>query len=286
MSEELDQVRRGWAILRGVTRPEWLRQPSPPEAFAIFRKHGTTELLWNYRVEKERLYPHRYDKRAARLGAASSVKVGVGAPEHARRPAFTDEAGLWHLQIESVPAMLSEGVLPPLFKGVDTWQYTPIVRLLLKLGCVFTIEEAYLFPEQHQALRPFYEHMKLLRQAACTPEELAETKLIYTKTFGSLAHLIENPGPSYVYRPDWYYTLVAHEKAILFMQMLDVWEQEGVMPQMVQTDCIWYNEPVSGLPIGPEIGQFKHNDEEPASKGARGQNRTGDTRVFSAMLYL
>jgi hypothetical protein len=241
----------GLALLKEVTRPEWLRQPHA--SFSIFKQHKTVDLLW--KTDQSAL--HLYDKRAMYVGAASSVKLGIGIPEYVAHPQIEDRAGVWRVIIDQSPAGFE--LLPPIVKSADSWQYTPIVELLRKLGYMFHAEEAWLFSEQHAVLRPFYERVKALWQAtADNPDARRQVKRLYTITFGLLAHEKLGHGAGYVYRPDWTFSLVAEAKARMFYQMRKVLETEDVAPSQVKTDCIWYPRPVTALPVGDKIGQFKY----------------------------
>ncbi len=252
----------GMALLKEVTRPEWLSQPRA--SFSIFKHHKTIDLLW----KTDRPAFHVYDKRAMYVGAASSVKLGIGAPEYCVHPQIEDRAGVWHIVIDQAPAGLE--LLPPIVKSVDSWQYTPILELLHKVGYTFHAEEAWLFSEQHAVLRPFYERVKALWEAtADDPDARRQVKRLYTVTFGMLAHEKLGHGAGYLYRPDWTFSLVAEAKARMFYQMRKVFEMEGLAPSQVKTDCIWYPRPATALPVGEGIGQFKYkvvSEEGPEQK--------------------
>ena len=239
----------GIAMLKTVTRPDWLRQPRAN--FSIFKEHKTVDLRW----KTDRPALHLYDKRAMYLGAASSVKLGVGVPELVQAPRLEDRAGLWHIVVT-----FSQGQdFPSLVRTAESWQYTPIVQALRASGYEVQAVEAWLFPEQHALLRPFYERVKALWEATANdPEARRQVKHLYTITFGMLAHERPGYGTGYIYRPDWTFSLVAEAKARMFYQMLKVLEIDGVAPSQVKTDCIWYPRPVNALPVGERIGQFKY----------------------------
>lgn len=240
----------GMAILREVTRPEWLRQPQGD--FTVFRRHPAFDLRW----DSGRPGPCIYDKNAMYVGAASSAKLGVGIPEFVHAPALEDRAGLWHIIVEGG---LGGDLVPLLVKMPDSWQYTPMVQALLTFGYQVRAVEAWLFPESHAVLRPFYERIRTLRDATVDqPEARGQIKRLYTVTFGILAHLIPDAKPGYLYRPDWFFTLVAEACARMHYQMRKVLEVEGVAPSAAHTDALFYPHPVASLPLGPGIGQFKY----------------------------
>lgn len=261
--EDTLHARRGWEILRHVIRPAWMEQPAGD--FEVFRDHKAGPISYNVTTDA----PYEYDKNAQHLGAMSSVKLGIGSPIYRERPTFEDVAGLWHVEVERGPQTRYDAILPPIVRRTDTWVYTPLASCLVKLGFIVRPLEAYTFAEQHRVLEPFYQHMKMLRDGARSPADLAPVKLIYQITPGTLAHRPpEGSAPGkYLYRPDWWYSLVAQARAIMHYQIFKVWEQEQQAPVMVKTDCIGYAQPVTGLPMGAGIGQFKPE----AGHDARGE---------------
>ncbi len=249
--------RDGMTLLKAVVRPAWRQQPRNFD-FSIFAGRDFRALDFAWR--DGRPARHQYDKNAMYVGAASSVVLGVGAPELVQRPLFDPrKAGLWHIASMQPPA-----TLPPLPCPADDtpWQYTPLVLALIDLGYTLDISEAYIWPESHQILRPFYERVKALREQAQTPEALKAVKTMYTVTFGMLAHSIERPGSGYLYRPDWFFGLVAHAKAILFRQAWQVYARTGYAPSRISVDALYYPErlPDGALPVGKGIGQFKYQE--------------------------
>lgn len=246
-------AKQGIALLRSLVKPEWLHQPRAD--FSFFKEEKAIGFSW----KSGDLGQHVYDKRAMYLGASSSVKLGVGIPEHVTCPEIRDTAGLWHVLIDQAPT----SPLPPLVKYVDSWQYTPMLLALVRAGYSFQVSEAWLFPEQHELLRPFYEHVRALWLASEGDlDARKQVKRLYTFTFGMLAHWprVGTPGPNYIYRPDWTFSLVSEAKARMFYQMSKVLEADGLAPTQVIEDCIWYPEQVTALPIGQGIGQYKYNE--------------------------
>lgn len=235
----------GLKIIRERCRPEWLVQPSM-DSLKIFARYKAVERPWH----SGRPENYEYDKNAQYVGAAASVKLGVGEPEHVSEPAPADRAGLWRVHIAEVPGFAAQ--FPPIARTAECWLYTPLVRLLQAFGYTFQVYEAWLFPEQHAVLRPFYERMKAMRE-----QDKAAAKDIYRVTFGMLAHPPRYASPDYLYRPDWWSTLVSEARARMYYQMRNVLLQEGQAPSAVLTDALYYEHPVHGLPLGTGIGQFK-----------------------------
>jgi hypothetical protein len=242
----------GLAVLHQTTNARWLRQPSAD--MSVFRGHKTVAFNWKAGAQ---IGPHRYDKNKAHVGVASSVLVGVGEPVYFRSVPrdMGKEAGIWHILLH---AGSEDTRLPPIVSKRDCWVYTPILQLLIKLGYAVEIKEAYVFGEQHQVFRGFYEEMKAqLEAAAGDAQKVQAVKDIYTVFFGVLAHPKDNPRPGYIYRPDWLFTVVAEAKARMYYQLLKVWREQGALPNAIKTDALYYDRPVE-LPMGPNIGQFKY----------------------------
>lgn len=245
----------GLALLRRTTPREWLRQPQTD--LTVFRKHPAKQIIWK---SGERGH-FRIDKNSMYLGAASSALLGVGEPVWYDQPAFTEPApsGCWHLRIVGGSPLLPAG-FPPLFAHEDCWLYTPMVQTLARLGYTFELREAFLFPERHQCLRPFYEAFKAARETA-TPEEWKTLKRVYVVTFGLLAREShDDPRPGYIFRPNWYYSLISEANARMYMQVYRVWQRERLLPVEIMIDELTYPEPVYSLPMGPGIGQYKIKD--------------------------
>lgn len=250
----------GIRLLKEVCNPNWLQQPAfnfmPWKTRKRFRCYD-----WHY----PRCAPgaHSYDKSGAYVGAAGGVLLGVGAPELVSAPTFdARRAGSWHIIARQGIGTPASDLLPSLIDEQDSWQYTPIVCALLKSGYEIEVQEAWLYPETHAVLRSFYERIRQLRQAATTEEQLRQVKYLYTSAFGTLAHEPKRPWPGAIFRPDWWYTLVAESKARMFYQMQRVLELDGIAPVRVKVDCIWYPQQVTALPLGNGIGQYKYELDE------------------------
>jgi hypothetical protein len=231
-------------FLRRVTRSAWLKQP--PGDFSIFREHPARDARW-YTSQPPQFC---YDKNAMYLGAAASVKLGVGPFTHVEAPEFSDQAGLWHIVLADPPP--EEANVPPIIPTGPSWQYAPVLRYLHKYGYPFTVLEAYLFSEQHAVLRSFYEGVKTLRA-----QDKQAAKDIYTRTFGILAHLPDEPWPGMIYRPDWFFTLVAEAKVRMYEHLRQFYQADGAYPVAIKTDSLYYTQAMPSIPLGTNIGQFK-----------------------------
>ena len=234
----------GIAILKQLTRPEWLLQPQGD--FSLFQKHPTFNAKWNL----GKPWVVCYDKNAMYLGAASNVKLGVGPFSHIEKPDFVDQAGLWSLFLYEPPKELAS--LPPIAPYGLSWQYTPVMHYLAQTGYKFDLKEAYLFAEQHAVLRRFYEQMKELRE-----RDKPAAKAIYTRTFGVLAHQPPEHWSNALYRPDWFFGLVAEAKVRMYLQVQKTYRSDGVLPITIDVDSLYFDQDVPSIPIGSGIGQFK-----------------------------
>lgn len=234
----------GIAVLKQVTRPEWLKQP--PGDFTIFRRHPAFDAKWDSGKPRSIVY----DKNAMYLGAASGVKLGVGPFSHKEQPEFEGQAGLWHICLHETPAELAH--LPPIASEGFSWQYTPILRYLRDTGYRFDIVEAYVFEEQHLVLKRFYERMSELRE-----RDKVAAKELYTRTFGVLAHQPPEHWRHAIYRPDWFFSLVAEAKVRIYLQILASYRADGVLPAAIKVDSLYFDREVPSIPVGSRIGQFK-----------------------------
>lgn len=243
----------GMALLKRTTPRAWWWQESDFD-FGLFAAYPCQMRNWY----TGKVGPHSYDKHKAYLGAAGGVKLGVGLPTYYPAPNWWNVPGLWHLQILKTPTTYPAS-LPPIVESSDTWEYTPMVGLLFDLGFTLHLEEAYLFETSHQVLRNFYDEIRtLLLQYADDSERLGYIKLAYCKTFGMLAHEVENPWKGNIYRPDWCFSIAAHSKANMLRHVVKVYEQEGVTPAgFGEQDHIYYPSAVN-LPLGATIGKFAY----------------------------
>lgn len=164
--------------------PNWL---APVELPATVKAHTVVDMKWKRPLTKDEQRPgmwfHAFDKNSAYLAACTGVNLGEGEPEH-----ITE-----HVTFQAR--------VPGLWRIGDTWIWTPELEYLFtEMGDRPEIEEAYVWPCYHQALRSWGEHMWTARQKlkpiereGYSPEhrpawQLAYTaiKLIYTQSLGWL----------------------------------------------------------------------------------------------------
>jgi len=239
----------GIEILREVLRSDWRRQPD--QDLSIFKQTPCPDVFW-----KTQEPTVCYDKHSAYLACAASVRLGVGNYEYQPDAQFPDgasyPAGLWYVVADAdsqLPGYQAEG-----------WYYSPLLRLWKQAECSFSVRAAYLWPETHCVLKPFYHALRDLR---CEDEQAC--KWLYRRTFGMLAHWPRRPdGTEYrrlpegfLYRPDWYNLIRAELKARMYYHALQVEKADGVWPVSMHTDELGYDRRVTGLRVGEGIGAFR-----------------------------
>jgi hypothetical protein len=131
------------------------------------------------------------------------------------------------------------------------WLYTPLLSLLHDADILFTVRQAIYYPEQHYALRAFYDHCKAKREAG------EAVKHLYTQAFGMLAHKPQRLWNECLYRPDWWNLLKAELKARMYRQAWQVYETEGMWPIKMHTDSLYYEDQVHSLRLGEGIGAYR-----------------------------
>ena len=239
----------GLALLKQVTRADWLRQPE--QDMRPFEAHHCKDAWLSPRGQIQRKGWWYYDKHAAFLAAASSVKLGVGRYEH-----ITDQAAV--LQATLPTGVYLVGIHDTVlaaqalhFPTAESWQYAPVLRYWATAGVVFSIREAYYYPEQHYCFRAFYEALKTRR------DQGEDVKPLYTHTFGMLAHKPTTLWRGCLYRPDWYHSLKAELKARMWHHAQTVYDAEGVWPIAMNVDALYYTQQVHSLRLGDGIGAFE-----------------------------
>ncbi len=245
------------------------------------RTYHHTDLLWSRPLTKEERccgWLHRYDKNNAYVGAASSVNLGAGEYQYQAYPRFDAKApGLWHIILDGQSQFNGCDLPHPTGARKDSWQHTATVQLACDLGYQVTILEAVYFQEYHQTLRPWYELISQARQRLRTPGAFKHSqaqgvayealKNIYTSSLGKLAEQARAEKGDPLYRPDWWFGIVALSRARMFMKMAEL-ARVGYRPVAVHTDALYFvsreADPVRAVPglVTEEqgIGKFKHVD--------------------------
>ncbi len=237
--------------------------------------------LWSRPLtEEERgfTWVHLYDKNNAYLGAASSANLGAGEYVFEAQPSFNPKVpGLWHILLQGESVFNGRDLPHPTGGQVDSWQHTPTVQLVQELGYRVTILEGVFFPEYHQTLRPWYDLISQARQRFRTPGAFknvqaqavayAALKNIYTGSLGKLAEQARAEKGDQLYRPDWWFGIVALSRAHIFAKIAEL-ARLGYRPVAVHTDELFFvsqeADPLQAVPglVTEEqgIGKFKHVD--------------------------
>jgi hypothetical protein len=248
--------------LQPVTLPEAITRGVADGAL-IFRRLLTPE-------ERGRQYLHAYDKHGQYLGAASSLALGFGEPEHLTGPDITFDAklvGYWRARI----AAPERPGLPPLAGSLGRFDWHPTDTIVYALGAGGTVEvsEAYVWRETHRPLEPWYKCLRDARTALSRPGRaypneaarriaLAALKHTYTRGLSWLAATAEGWDRSQdpLYRPDWYQFLIARARANL-LRNIDKLPLE-TQPFMVGADCLYFTsdepDPRRAIPPGLSLG--------------------------------
>jgi hypothetical protein len=250
---------------------------------SIFQAHQQLDLHWSRQpspVERGWPFVHGYDKNAMYIGAAAAASLGAGEYTYQTRPAFSPGLpGLWHIRISGSSHFDGQRLPHPTDGRDESWQYTPTVKLALDVGYEVEVLEGYFFTEYHRTLRYWAERIRDARAQLEQPEafrnkEAADAalllvKAIYTQSLGWLAHVPEKLEETNrpFYRPDWYFTLIALARGMMFRTIEGVWRQAGQAPVKVATDAVFYasNDPnprtaVPILTIEKGVGRFKHTE--------------------------
>lgn len=245
------------------------------------REYHHTDLLWARPLdEREQQYAwlHRYDKNSAYIGAASGANLGAGEYVYQANPAFDPKApGVWHIMLDGESIFNGRDLPHPTGGALDSWQHTPMVKVAMDAGYQVKILEAATFPEYHQTLRPWYEAINTartrlrasgaFRHAQAQAVAYEALKNIYTSSLGNLAGRARAEKNDPMYRPDWWFAIVASTRASMFWKMRELAEA-GYRPVAIHTDALYFvsqeadpHLAVPGLLTEDQgIGKFKHVD--------------------------
>lgn len=246
------------AVYRQMVKGRWIRDLTDHEDAAVFVQ--------------------QYDLSAAELAGMSAPVATGDAPEHWAGPISWDHvrmrymAGYWRLG--SIP--VGDAMLPQ-FRCRETdsgiWVTTDDVKLLVELGILPDLLEAYVWP---RSVKCFDSAYKAYRQARKTLWPQRETpgglwawkaaKPLYTNVFGILAR---KDGPSSpedeFWRPDCRDMMQALTYANMYRQLVKAGARSGRYPFAMHMDSVWYvaydYEPEKALPeplrLGHEGGQWQ-----------------------------
>jgi hypothetical protein len=207
------------------------------------------------------------------LSVMGGLAVGIGEPEHRTGEALNFDRklpGYWFAVIE---AELPPGLPDPFPRDpAGRWYMTPTIELAEQLGARIQLREAYVWPESHRLLEPWY---KLLRDARMSLDGPAcdAVKAVYTQFIGHLeSRLWEREGDA-LFRPDIRQSIIAQAR-VNFWRILRRCAEEGRPPALVYVDeALFISEspdPLTAKPealkLGGDLASFKHSASKPLAE--------------------
>jgi hypothetical protein len=217
---------------------------------------------------------HAADKSAAYLAAMTSLRVGFGEPVYQSGAPFDGRrAGHWKARV-TMPAGWD---LPPLGQAGSDWYVTQTLILALEVGAKVEIEEAWLFPFDHQPFQPLYKRLRAARESLMAKDgEAAElaldgVKRLYQRGIGNLASRAKRDKgrPVDLLRPDWRHAIQATSQANIIRNL----RAAGLRPFGLRTDCIYFvaetpdlAAAAPGLKLGTEPGSWRSKGAMPAAE--------------------
>lgn len=240
----------------------------PEEDFAWFRPLDLTE--------RGMAFLHGFDVNGQYLAAASSAELGFGEPEHLipKRAGGAlgwdvNLPGYWRADVSApTPADYLPDPFDPRGRGLERrarWLTTPTIALAAECGVLGAIHEAYVWPQHHRYLGPWYERLRDARAALIGDERdgaahaLRLVKRCYQHGIGFLDGDWLRPGDE-LFRPDWRHTVIGRARANLYRAIT----RAVPRPFAVNVDAVWIasDEPepshaISGLRISDQLGHFK-----------------------------
>lgn len=266
----MDLIRRGYG-----------RRRVPLNAAGAVPEIAGPDVEWDLRwwraptlEEMGRPYVHSFDLNGMYLAACSSLEVGFGEPEHLIPK--HDDAGLafdrglvgyWYADVAPLGADL-----PETFGAGYRWRTTPTMELAEDLGRIVHVGQAWIYPEHHRYLEPFYAKLSNARAAltagvaADVPGALVALRLVkrtYTIGIGYLGGHFRADGDP-LRRPDWRHAVIAKARANIMRRILKLTDR----PFAVDVDALYIASPSEdpaavGLILGDGLGAFKHTGTRP-----------------------
>lgn len=291
---------------RGDLRNVRLDQAEEPPPPVQDRTQGERDIIWSRAptdAERRMRFLHRWDKNGCYLAAMSGLHVGfapwchVGAGEEIdpTRPGY-------YLARQAGPARPE---LPPVLQygGEWHWYTAPTLELAMDLELPIEVSEAYMWEKSHTWLNPFYKQLRDARTAAMSrlgPAAAAvkdAVKLTANFAVGKL-----NEGWQYrerpwednmTFRPDWRHSVIAKGRANMWRGFAKIEAANGHAPLAVWSDAAWYASDEAdpdraaaelGIPLGPGLGQFKHEATLPMTPALKVMERGGPDGGSYALL--
>jgi hypothetical protein len=199
-------------------------------------------LLWWRTPTADELGSARYliavDKRAAYPRAAMEP-FGVGTASHYSGEFDAALPGIWQVRVQGLD-MVDPRLPSPLWPGFDGTLVTPLVEMLLALGCQIEIEEAVVWRQRAPVFRRWVEQLWAARQ------EIPALKAVMNMTLGFT--IAGEEEASEKFRPDWYAQIVGQLRALMIYNVLKIAGESGMYPIGCYIDCLYYASPYTHVP--------------------------------------
>lgn len=288
---EATKGRLAWKGAGSITSDDWLRrhyrragtlvatEEAPPARDGLAPEHDASWARAPLGKETSARYLLAFDANAQYLGAASSIALPAGPCVH---------AGDWPELAETTPGYWL--IEPPVWTGPGpcpwrdpaaaessaVWVTTPTAWLAHK-GYGVEPLEAWVWPEHHQYLRPWYELLRDARAAAdIGGPALAAIKSVYKAGLGRLASTTRSRGTEGdpLFQPYWDQAVTALARCNLHRRLVKLRAE----PVAVDVDCLFFltSSPNPGafaarigLPFGDGLGEYKPNGARAPAAAAR-----------------
>jgi hypothetical protein len=218
--------------------------------------------------ERAYRYCHALDLNLAYAAVAGSIPLPVGECVHKDLPTFDKRVpGVWLIEPEAwvaldLPAPWADDHRRE--RGGPYWVTTPTMERCDQLG-IWPIE-AYVWPEHHAYLRPWYEMVRDARAQLLSVggPPLSAVKEISRRGVGRLASRNRTKALDVdeLYQPYWAWAVIAECRARLHRRLSALPSR----PVAIDTDAVYFLSSRAtpevlakhlGLPFGDGLGQFK-----------------------------
>ncbi|MFR9806451.1 hypothetical protein ACL02T_29805 [Pseudonocardia sp. RS010] len=266
--------------LVATTRPEIAKadRPELPKPSELPTLEG--DYIWQRAMQPDELalpYVDAWDVNGLFLGAATSLPLGIGAPEEITEDPEFDQStpGYWRIRtLTWEHARLPDPLqVAGRRRGGDyLWVTTPTMKILTELyGLTPEISKAYVWPRGN-SVRVLDKWARDLRNArkgllAGTGSDdravLDAVKATYRAGIGRLDASTWRGSDYSLHRPDWRHHVVAQGRYALTRRMVAAAEV-GRFPLAIATDAVLYASddptptPPAGWAEGDQLGQVKH----------------------------
>lgn len=237
--------------------PKWMEMPQAD--LSLF--HFTRTLVWYRAPSEDELkskYLYCFDKNSAYPRVGKAEKFGIGEPTHYDERTFDPKLpGMWRLEKHQID-VFDDRLPHPLLKlnGLD-WLPTAIVKMIIKMGCVVEVKEAWVFEDTAYVFKEWAENLWQFRsEYAKDTSERSAIKSILNDGIGKFQS--QYAKGTWKHRPDWHTSIVSHATANMYYNIYKFAEQ-GYFPVHVQSDALFYLSDVE-MPELVVPGLIDHKD--------------------------